>query len=213
MGGAGGCPFEDKSLPFWDRLWGTIRLTITNPKEFFDSLPDGEIGLPLLYGLIVGTVGVVLGQLWNLVFSAPMSAIMGAPPEEAAVQGFFSVVTIVLSPLFVVIGLFIWSGIYHLMLLLLGDASRGFGITFRVVCYASTTQLFNIVPFCGGLIAGIWNMVLSMMGATIAHRTDAWRAILAYFLPVIICCCIPLVILFMMGGFAALMQGGAGTGP
>jgi len=201
------CPFEDPALPFWERFLTTFRLTITNPREVFSRLPEGDIERPLIYGLIVSTLGICFPQIWALMFKLPLYPMMGLPKERVAVEGFFHVGVILVSPILALVGLFLVSGIYHLMLMLFGDAERGFTVTFRTVCYASSADLFTIVPLCGGFIAFIWGMVLTIMGAVMAHRTEPWRAILAYFLPVVVCCCMPLLGLLMVGFFAAVANG------
>ena len=42
-----------------------------------------------------------------------------------------------LSPLLLILGLFIGSGILHLCLMMVGGANRSFETTFRVLCFAS----------------------------------------------------------------------------
>jgi hypothetical protein len=63
-----------------------------------------------------------------------------------------------------------------------------------------------IVPLCGGLVAGIWDIVLRCIGLARAHETDTCRAVLAVLLPVIVCCCGGLLCIMMLGGFGALMH-------
>jgi len=89
---------------------------------------------------------------------------------------------------FVIIGYFIAAGVLHLCLLIIGGARRDFEATFRVVCYAAGANLFNIVPFCGGLVAWLWNAVLNVIGVREAHEISTGRALLAYCLPALVCC-------------------------
>ena len=111
---------------------------------------------------------------------------------------------IVIAPLFVVIGVFIAAAILHLMLMIVGGASSGFEATVRVVCYTYTAQLAGIIPFCGGIIATIWTVVLYVMGFSIAHRTTQGKALIAVLLPIIICCVMGVVLLIIAGGIAGL---------
>jgi hypothetical protein len=94
----------------------------------------------------------------------------------------------VAAPIFVLLGVFIWSAIVHLFLLLVGGATAGFASTVRVVCYAGTVQVFQIVPFCGGLIGFVWGIVLYIIGIAAAHRTSQGKAALAVLLPLVLCC-------------------------
>ena len=56
------------------------------------------------------------------------------------------VANLILGPIFIAVGLFVWAGILHLLLLLMGGGARGFEATFRVVAYASRRNLIQIVP-------------------------------------------------------------------
>src|SRR5260370_23147346 len=99
------------------------------------------------------------------------------------------VVFIILVPLFVTLGAFISSGIFHLCLMIVGGAKQPFETTFRVVCFAGgSANPLLVIPICGGLISGIWKIVLYSIGFARAHETHTVRAVLALVLPVIVCC-------------------------
>jgi hypothetical protein len=53
------------------------------------------------------------------------------------------------------------------------------------------------------LICGIWKIVLYCIGLARAHETDTGRAVLAVFLPLIVCCGGGLLIAFMFGALGA----------
>jgi hypothetical protein len=116
----------------------------------------------------------------------------------------------------VAIFLFIGAAILHLCLMLVGGAKRSFETTFRVVSYAvgSTNPIAiipfcggavaMIIPFCGGAVAMIWNIVLECIGLAKAHETTSGKAVLAVFLPLIVCCG-GLILLSAFGLFGALI--------
>jgi len=60
-----------------------------------------------------------------------------------------------------------------------------------------------MIPFCGGMIAGVWNIVLEIIGLARAHETDTGKAVLAVLLPIIVCCG-GAILLGVLGGFSAL---------
>ena len=65
------------------------------------------------------------------------------------------VATVILAPILVIVILFIWSGIVHLCLMLVGgtgSSTSGFEGTFRAISYAQVASLAQIVPVAGGLI-------------------------------------------------------------
>jgi hypothetical protein len=100
------------------------------------------------------------------------------------VVGVWAVVYIVFVPVMVIVGMFVASGILHLCLMIVGGAKKPFETTFRVVCFSSgSTYLLSMIPFCGGLIAGVWNIVLECIGLARAHEIDTGKAVMAVLLP------------------------------
>jgi hypothetical protein len=120
------------------------------------------------------------------------------------IVGIWAVGYILLSPVLVIVFMFIASGILHLCLMIVGGARKPFETTFRVVCFSSgSTSLLSMIPFCGGLISGVWNIVLEIIGVARAHEIDTGKAVLAVLLPIIVCCG-GLILLGILGGFSAL---------
>ena len=107
---------------------------------------------------------------------------------------------IILVPLFIVICLFIWQCLVHLCLMIVGGANQSFETTFRVLAFSQgSAGPLQIIPLCGGLIAGVWAIVCNCIGLARAHETDTGRAVLAVFLPLIVCCGGGVFIAFMFG--------------
>ncbi len=213
-GGAGGgagprgpssVPFEDSTQPFLGRFLETIKLAFSDPVRLFSNMDTDDIGAPLIYGVVIGTINVVFSIIWQVMFGG-FAALAEGDAEGFAIGTGFLLVILVFSPALVVVGLFINAGIYHVALLILGDGRSGFPTTLRAVSYGSTPGLLGIVPFCGGIIGGIWSLVLVIMAAIYGHRTDTWRAIVAYFLPLLLCCLALFGLMMMLGLTGALAQ-------
>jgi hypothetical protein len=197
-------PFEDLSLPFATRFTRTVGMAFSNPTELFSNLSSEDLGQPLLYGVIVGTIGTVFSLLWNMMFSGLSMLGGGMATEEFAISQGMYILLMLFSPALAALGLFIASAVYHVGLLVLGDAERGFAVTFRAVSYGYTPNLLGVVPFCGGIIGGLWSLVLVIMGGKLGHGTEWWKAILGYFLPAFICCCLVGVLAMMFGFLGAV---------
>jgi len=209
-------PTWDDEGPFFVRLWNTLVATMFHPLTFFSRTPtDAGIGKPLLYAILVGFIGTVGVALWQIVFTALQIPFFGIPQgkTDMVLPFFFTplilVGYVVISPLLITIGVFIGSGILHLCLMIVGGNKKGFEATFRSVTYANSPMVFNLIPFCGGYIAGIWAMVLAIIGLKQTHQIPVWKAIVAYLIPMVLCCgCIIIIILVIgFGVFAALGQG------
>ena len=183
-----GLPWEHRQeLGFFKAFIDTVSLLVTRPTEAFTMMKrEGGLADPLLFGLIGGTAGTIA----SILFQVGLQALLDQKGSLVDMFGIWVVVAfVVFSPVLVAVGLFIASGLLHVCLMMLGGANRSFETTFRVVGFSSgATQLFSIIPFCGGYVAGIYNIVLQCIGLKEAHQTTIGKALLAIFLPMIVCC-------------------------
>jgi hypothetical protein len=195
------CAWEDKErLGFLGALFETWKESLFNPTPFFRKLPViGGIGNPLLYAIILGVIGMVFSSmyehLWGSLFDMSRWAqYMGrdfnfeAYNMSRQFQSIGTLVTLVISPVLVTVGVFIASGIFHLILLIFGWKKESFEATFRVVAYSEGVQFFQIIPFLGGIIAAVWGVVLYIIGLKEIHKLSVGQALLVVFLPLILCC-------------------------
>jgi hypothetical protein len=112
-----------------------------------------------------------------------------------------------LAPIILTVVLFIWSGIVHLCLMLVGGANQAYLVTFKTMCYVETASLANLIPFCGSYVSPIWSVVLAVVGLREVHRTTTGKAALAVLLPLgLFCICLAV----LMFAFGAAMFGAMG---
>ncbi len=104
---------------------------------------------------------------------------------------------VVLAPLFALIAVYLSAGIFHVLLLVLRGAPRGFDATLTVVGYASGVQLIGAVPVCGAIVAAVWFVVAAIIGIAEAQRCGPGKAAAAVLLPGALLC------LFCCGSLAA----------
>ena len=205
-----GLPWDDRQQRGILRaFFDTLVMVLTKPAEAFTAMKrEGGLGEPLIYAVIGGSIGGVIYFLYNfLLSSAQLFGSHENPIMQMMGGGIRPLFFIILVPLFITIGTFIGSGIFHLFLMIVGGAKQPFETTFRVVCFAGgSANPLLVIPICGGLIGGIWKIVLYCIGFARAHETDTGRAVLAVVLPVIVCCGGALVLGMMLGlgafGFA-----------
>ena len=198
-----GLPWDDRQQRGILRaFFDTLVMVLTKPAEAFAVMRrEGGLGEPLMYAIIGGSVGGVIYFLYNFLLGA--AHVLGShenPMLQMMGGGIRPLFFIILVPLFVAVGAFISSGIFHLCLMIVGGAKQPFETTFRVVCFAGgSANPLLVIPICGGLIAGIWKIVLYCIGFARAHETDTGRAVLAVVLPVIVCCGGAIVLGMMLG--------------
>jgi hypothetical protein len=187
---SGSIPWEDMaSLGFFTAFFRTMKQVLFSPTAFFRNMSvDKGMGSPLLYGVIISFFGTTIGLLEQFA----LSGFMGSSSHVEGVGGvnFFQTAFLLIYafflPIIIAIGLFIGSAIFHICLLIVGAGKRGFEATFRVLSYASSSQAFALVPFVGGFIIVIYNLVLWTIGFRESHHTTTGRAFIAVLLPVII---------------------------
>lgn len=205
-------PFEDPSAGFFNGLFETIKLALFQPSSFFSTYQfDGSIGRPMVFALVVGWFSMAVGVLWSLIFNASiMSAISryipdagNSPMNRLGSQFMFTsiggIISLVMAPIMIILGLFIMAGLYHLFLMMVSGAKRGFETTFNVTCYSVSAKLFMVIPFCGGTVAWIYSLVISIIGLAGAHETDGWKGAFAVLMPFVLCCCLVLLVFFFFG--------------
>jgi hypothetical protein len=187
-----GLPWDHREeRGFFNAFIETLVMVLTKPSEAFTAMKrEGGLGEPLIYAIIGGWVGGVISFLFSLgLQSVGFFADRHNAITAMAGMGIGSAAIIILLPVFIVICLFIGSAVVHLCLMIVGGANQSFETTFRVLAFSQgSTGPLQIIPICGGLIAGVWALVCNCIGLARAHETDTGRAVLAVFLPLIVCC-------------------------
>ncbi len=197
-GAAASIPWENrKNLGFFNALFATIKQVLFEPSDFFRRMPvTGGLGNPLLFFVIIVTVA-----FWAC-FALQLLILYGRGCHGSDLfLELFPRLLLLVAPFFAAIGVFIGSAILHLCLMIVGGANRTYEATFRVVCYAAAAHVWLLIPFCGGLIAVVWNIVLNAIGLSRAHYTSVGRAVLAIFLPALVgaFCLVLLLVMFIVG--------------
>ncbi len=203
-----GLPWDERQTKgLLNALIETLQMVLSRPVAAFTAMKrEGGLGEPLLYAIIGGTFGGVFALTYNFALRSFTS--FGDRHNALAhlFGGLSWIFLLVLTPLFVVIGVFVASAILHVCLMIVGGAKQSFETTFRVVCFAEgSVSPLLVIPFCGGLIVGIWKVILYCIGLARAHETDTGRAVIAVLLPLVVCCGAFLLLMFgVLGAMSAV---------
>lgn len=196
----------------------TLRRIALEPSAGFrDARRRGEFVSPLSYAVLVGWIGVLAERLWSLLIG---SSLMELLPTEMAentqwaflLGGVGLAIALIVTPIILLVMLFVWGAIVHLFLLLYGatrDSDTGFEGTLRALSWSSTAQLGQLVPFAGGLITLVWGIVLQTLSLAELHRTTQGRALAAVLTPLALCC---ICLFFFLASIVALVAGGIAAG-
>jgi hypothetical protein len=202
-GARSGLPWDDRQQKgFFNAFIETLQMVLTRPAEVFTVMKrEGGFGEPLIYAV----VGVGAGAIVQFILSFALQSLgLFANHRNAlgamAGMGIGSIAFIIIIPFAIVIGLFIGAAIIHLFLMLVGGANQPFETTFRVLAFSQgSTGPLQMIPICGGVIAGVWALICNCIGLARAHETDTGRVVLAVVLAVVVCCGVPIVLGMIVG--------------
>lgn len=183
-----GAPWERRSeVGLWQGIYQTLKAVLFSPKALFSTMTFNDgIREPLAFGLLVGSLGSMFGLFWHFLILTGGLISLGE-----SILGQFTLVLILLLvmlivPFFVMLGIFIYSGILHLLLIMVRGGKNRYEATFRVISYSQAAQAWGLIPFIGGWIGGIWQLVVQVIGLRVIHETSYLRVVIAFLIPVVL---------------------------
>jgi hypothetical protein len=192
----------------------TAKTILLDPKGGFSNVRrEGGIGAPITYYLIGSAISLIGSLLWNMIGIGGMGGMGNMGPGAAAggIVGLFF--GLIFGICVIVVGLFIITGIVHLVLSLLGGTRYGFETTLRALTYAfGSSAPIGFVPFCGGLIAGVWGLVCAIMGLADMQETTPVKSAIAILTPLVLCCIVIGIAVTIFGLAIAGLAHGAASG-
>lgn len=204
-------PWEDPSRPWTAALGETIRLLVGRPRAAFERVPvSGDVLRPVLFAILLGSIGLFFSGMWELTVNQAVRGMFpatawGQSPEASRAS---ALVSMLFGPLLCAVGLLAWTVLTHGALMLVGGARNGLAATLRALAYAQVASLALILPFCGGMFAMVWSIVLDVIGISALHRISTGKAVVAVFLPLLLCCgCAAAVFALFSAAIVAGLQG------
>jgi hypothetical protein len=178
--GSADIPWEDlESQGFFPGLFRTVKQVMLTPAEFFGGLNSGEgFGRPTAFYLLIMEVPALALVFWLMSGLMPQSQGDAGGLFHVGLTGVGSLTFLLVFPVFMLINLFVSSGLYHLLLIALGEGSAGYEGTFRVVCYSAAPMILALVPVFGMWVGGIWQLVCIFFGFRFVHDMNAVKAAL-----------------------------------
>jgi hypothetical protein len=183
-----GTPWESPvGLGLWSRIYQTFKAVLFSPEAFFSTLAfKGGIREPLAFGLLAGSMGSMFGVFWQFILLSEGVSFLSEYILSDVALGLIFMIIMISVPIFVTLSMFIYSGILHLFLLIVRGGENGFEATFRVISYSQAAQALGLVPFIGGWIGGVWQLVVQIIGLREIHDTSYFRIITAFLIPVVV---------------------------
>jgi hypothetical protein len=185
---------------------------LMEPSKTFDSSKEDTLEEAIKYYAVIVAVysllstvmfATVMGSFGSMMGMGQLGTMMGV---GAGIGG--AVVLFVIMVVFGLIGVFISGAIVHIGVLIVGG-KKGITQTIKAVMYGSTPGLLlGWIPLIGGL-AGIWSLVLEVLGVRQLQEVTTGRAIIAVIIPLVI---IVILVIIFAAVIAAFVFGMSGRG-
>lgn len=171
-------PWEDESATgFLEGLLLTIKQTLINPVDYFIRMPrSGKWWLPVLFYLIMGVIGSILGVVSGFIAESPIVT-HGTLVKHLAIS------SIMALPALLFMELYFASAVLFLSMKIFGAGRETFQTTLKIVAYSSGPNIFYVVPFVGWLVAGIWGFWITVTGIKVVGQVSTARALLVALAP------------------------------
>jgi hypothetical protein len=188
---------QQESLGTYVAARDTIKAALMEPSHTFATMKvDGGIMKPFWFHTIFGGLGNFLFIFYVIVAVFIFGAFYGNKIDFPTGGGMFILITVIVAIwcfMSAAINGFLQAGIIHVCLMMCGGARRPYEATFRAICYGSgSAMMLMAIPIVGFLLFIPWSIVVSCISVARAHETDLWRAVLAMFMPGIVCCVLQL---------------------
>jgi hypothetical protein len=205
--------------PAWERrqqlglfkaLTQTWKEILFNPNVAFARMKtSGGFTAPFLFNLAMVIIWAFFTVIYRLLLSGMFVAAGSMRNDSSSMMGIGSGASVLVVIGVIVVGIpmmlafnFLNAGITHLCLALFKGTSKNYEATYRVMCYSYSAWIFALVPCAGGIVAGIWALVSSIIGLSKVHKTENWRAAVGVLLPLFVCA--GLVMALYVAIFAAI---------
>ncbi len=181
-----GSPWENRSeLGLWKSIFQTIKEVLFTPDAFFSGMIfRGGFREPLAFGLLVGSLGGMVGAFWQVLLMSGGLLFMDESLFGQVSLHIYFLSTMAFVPIIVIFAIFISSLVLHVLLAIVRGANNGYEATFRVISYSQAVQVWGFIPFIGTWISWIWQLIVQVIGLREIHKTSYARVMIAFLIPV-----------------------------
>ncbi|MCA9209175.1 MAG: hypothetical protein KDA55_12500 [Planctomycetales bacterium] len=213
-----GLPWENRKSGRVDSPFlGTVKMVLFDSSNAFKAMKtEGGLGDPIGFAFM----GNVIGNLATAGYAAVFLLIgffLGGDADGGSVaalgigigQQFF--MALVQAGTRATIGMFVFAGITHLLLMMVKGANRSYETTFRALAYSDGALAFcGVIPCLGALVQLIGMLIISIIAVMNAHETSGGKAAFAILMPILLCCVSVGVLVFLFIGVIGAIVSGAG---
>ena len=183
-----GTPWERRvELGLWLGIYRTFASVLFSPAAFFRKATSGKgVTEPMAFGLLLGSLGFMFGFFWDFLLVSGAIMSFGSRLFEQVSLNWIFFIVIILSPLLVLIDMFLKAAVIHVLMLFSHSGKGKFEGTFRTIAYGQATKILSIIPFAGGVTGWVWNIIIVTTGLKETHRTTRLKAAMAVIIFIIL---------------------------
>ncbi len=200
-------------------LWQTWVKVLTKPSLalFAEEKVRADMGKAVVAMAIAGLIAGIATAIQSLVFMSLFRSLYTDNPLGAMVGLSGGVASIVTQPIGAIVGLFIASGIFYLVAMVLslrGDFTiQTYLISLVYAPITAIAGIANIVPCLGALVAfaaWIYGLYLLTMALRAVYDTTTGKAIAVWAIPLAVFILLGLCLVVIIGGAILALIGAAG---
>lgn len=185
----------------------TCKASMLEPQRLFSRLDRTRQTYDCLGFVVVVHVLVALSQgATNFVIFSILGAALpfqGSGGDNPFMSGMFAgmgLIGVLLSPIVAVIYAFVFSGSFHLALVVMKKATVPYHQTLRGYCYGAAPYVIGLVPLIGPSAGMLWAVVSQIFMVKERHRCSGGTAAIAVlWLAGIVMCCGGIAAVAMIG--------------
>jgi hypothetical protein len=160
--------------------------SVGRPSSFFSGLATRiSSWQALIYGLVTGSIGMLLAAGSTAIFPPEISPLIGGNGMYRHATRYTHVI-LVLSPAILTLQYLLSSAYIQVMLKITGSRPKPFATTFKTLCYTGGSHLLEWIPVAGPLFAFSAWMYLAINGLHVVHGISRVRAATAILLPIVL---------------------------
>lgn len=166
-----------------------IGLLFSRPTNFFHDIEkETSLGPALVMYLIVAVVIQAVSYLFMLSLSSTMSiygrgSIIGLYGYNDPFSMFMPIL-IIFGLIAGTVGTFICAAILHLFVIIF-KGSGDYVDTYKISTYSAVPAIIiSVIPFIGGILGGIYAIVLAVLGIRETHDLSTGKAVAVVLIPV-----------------------------
>ena len=192
-----GIPWENlKSRGLLRALAETWAEVMFSPRQFFQNLREPVPGwiAPLIYAVIVGTIGTILSLPGLYLYGTSWLTALGLGEEQ--ITGRLIIGMLFFAPVFSFFRILLYCAVFHFFVRFFGG-KRDFKNTLSAVSYSESPDVLSVIPFLGDLIKTVYKPILLIWGIRESQGFSTARATLVVIMP-------GLVMIFLVMIFAVM---------